>query len=337
MAETPDYMIVEDGSAKTDSNAYWDIDSVTLYLRSKGAMDWSNYTLDQQARAIISATYYIEKRFKRRYRGLRQSVEQALGWPRIGAFDDDAFTIFGIPSQIKWAVAEYAIRAARIGVLAPDPIRMVPDQDLSQPKAGLTPGTATLTTTGNFADTETVTIGTRVYTFQMTLTAVDGHVLIGADAAASLLNLQHAINDSGGTAGTDYFVTQADPYVVAQATPATLVIESVQANANSLATTDTAANASWGHATVTGYSNNPSDPNLILGPVRTKSEKIGPLEESTTYDGLAARSVIDERTTRSAQSGIVNDYNIPEYPEADLWIEQIVRNPATGTRLIRGS
>lgn len=340
---SPAFMIVEDGSAKTNSNSYWDVESIVTYLTNKGVLDIENYTENQIARAAISSTFYIEKRFKRRYRGLRQTVEQALGWPRIGAFDDDSFSIFGVPSQIQWALAEYTIRAARIGVLAPDPMRTVPTQDLSQPSTGLTPGTATLTVSANLGDGDVVVIGTRSYTLQAALTAGDGHVHLGASAVATLNNLSNAINDAGGTPGTDYNVTQGDPNVTASVTSlTTLVVQSTLATANLVGVFYAPAGtsfASWGSGVtkLSGFSNNPVTPDLILGPVRSKVQKIGPLEDSTTYDGLSQRAIQDERTTRAAQSGIVNDYYIPEYPEADLWIEQLVRNPATGTRLIRGS
>lgn len=62
----------------------------------------------------------------------------------------------------------------------------------------------------NPADGSTVTIGSTVYTFQTVLTpgtAGQVHVLIGANAAASLLNLTRAINGTGGTPGTDYSTT----------------------------------------------------------------------------------------------------------------------------------
>lgn len=466
---SPSYMIVEDGSAKVNSNAYWDIDSTLNYLLNQGYLDWENYTQDQQARAIIAATSYIEKRFRRRFRGLRQSVEQALGWPRIGAFDDDSFTIFGVPFQIQFACAEYAIRAARLGVLAPDPFRTAPPQDLSQPTPGLTVGTDKLTATANFNVGDTITIGLRTYTFVSANPSVDGQVLVGGTLAASLNNLFNCINNtaniatglftttanfnpgdtvtigyttyffvsalnptivtaqmpqvligvnaaatlenwasavnfsggiketyyalgpdsnvtatftsntllatantiinlqnfnnvnpiqvaltanttagtwaysrlvlSGGN-GTNYFTNQADTNVVASVSPTALTITSNRSNANSIPTVYTPSGssaASWATGTVTGFSNNPVIPQIVVGPVRTQTQKVGPLEESRTFDGMAQRAAQDERTTRAAQSGIVNDYYLPEYPEADLWIEQIVRNPATGTRLIRGS
>ena len=62
---------------------------------------------------------------------------------------------------------------------------------------------AFLWTDANWADTETVTIGSRTYTFQSTLTDVDGHVLLGATIADSLAHLCAAITLGAG-AGTLY-------------------------------------------------------------------------------------------------------------------------------------
>ncbi len=239
--------------------------------------------------------------------------------------------------------AEYTIRAARLGVLAPDPMRTVPQQDLSVSSAGLTPATATLATTGNFGNGDVIVIGTRSYTMQSALTSGDGNVHIGGSAMASLLNLANAINGTGGTLGTDYNVTAGDPNVTASvATSSSITVSDTNPNANSIGVVYApfgTSYASWGAGItkLSGYSNSPPTPSLILGPVRSTVQKIGPLEDTTTYDGLSQRAIQDERTTRSAQSGMVNDYYLPEYPEADLWLEQLVRNPATGTTLIRGS
>ena len=46
-----------------------------------------------------------------------------------------------------------------------------------------------LTFTGQPADTNTVVLGAKTYTFQTTLTDVDGNVLIGPSAAISIDNL----------------------------------------------------------------------------------------------------------------------------------------------------
>jgi predicted heme/steroid binding protein len=55
----------------------------------------------------------------------------------------------------------------------------------------------------NLVDGDTVTIGSKTYTFEDTLTNVDGHVQIGGDWRASLENLA-AATDLRGTAGVTY-------------------------------------------------------------------------------------------------------------------------------------
>lgn len=63
--------------------------------------------------------------------------------------------------------------------------------------------TGTLTLTGNVSNGDQVTTGTKTYTFQTTLTDVDGNVLIGATASDSIDNLIAAITLGAG-AGTLY-------------------------------------------------------------------------------------------------------------------------------------
>lgn len=109
----------------------------------------------------------------------------------------------------------------------------------------------------NFTDGDTITIGTRVYTMQATLTSGDGHVHIGALLSNSLTNLANAINDSGGTPGTDYNVNAADPNVTAVAAPTTVTVTDrlLGIAGNSIATTTTSTNGSWGVATLSGGQN----------------------------------------------------------------------------------
>lgn len=111
-------------------------------------------------------------------------------------------------------------------------------------------GVGTLTLTGQPLDTETVTIGTKVYTFQTVLTDVDGNVLIGATASDSLDNLIAAINLSAG-AGTVYAASMtAGSDVVAEAGAGDTMLLFDQQSAG-LATTETLTNGSWGAATIT--------------------------------------------------------------------------------------
>ncbi|MCP3684619.1 MAG: hypothetical protein GY861_18285 [bacterium] len=77
-------------------------------------------------------------------------------------------------------------------------------------------GTSTLTSDAtNVAEDETVTIAAVVYTFKDAVTTVANTVKVGANAAASLDNLKHAINGTG-TGGTHYgSLTVAHPQFIA--------------------------------------------------------------------------------------------------------------------------
>ena len=122
---------------------------------------------------------------------------------------------------------------------------------------GTTVATGTLTLTANAANGETVTIGGKTYTFQTVLTNVNGNVLIGGTADASLANLIDAIN-LGPTAGTDYAAaTTLHPTVsAADGTGTTMVVtaNATGSSGNTITTTETSANGSWGSGALTGGS-----------------------------------------------------------------------------------
>lgn len=122
--------------------------------------------------------------------------------------------------------------------------------------SGVVAASQTLTMSDVFVNGDTVTIGSKVYTLQSALTDVDGHVKIGADTAATLINLRNAVNRNGlGVPGTDYALsTTADPLVTATATSTTLVVTARVAGVtgNSIATTEVATNGAWGAATLAG-------------------------------------------------------------------------------------
>lgn len=80
-----------------------------------------------------------------------------------------------------------------------------------------------------------------------------------------------------------------------------------------------------------------STADVITGQIRTTTKKVGPIETSKTY---ITNAEITERwkatDSRSPQSSIVNDFFIPQYPEADLWIESLLRSPFGAATLSRG-
>jgi hypothetical protein len=125
----------------------------------------------------------------------------------------------------------------------------------SDPTIPATFATGTITRTAtNVSNNDTVTLGASTYTFKTALTPANGEVLIGADAAASLLNLARAINNSG-TPGTDYQVAAAN----ASASAGTIVGSTLPLTAltagtagNSIALAETSAQLSVSGATLGG-------------------------------------------------------------------------------------
>lgn len=115
-----------------------------------------------------------------------------------------------------------------------------------------------LTISSTPLNTETVTIGGKVYTYQTTLTNVDGNVLIGGSAAAALANLKAAINLEAGAGTTYAAATVVNPHAAASAvTATTLTVKSKVPGAigNFIATTETiVTGGSWGAATLTSGS-----------------------------------------------------------------------------------
>jgi hypothetical protein len=118
-----------------------------------------------------------------------------------------------------------------------------------------TVATTTLTSTGVFSAGEQAIIGGRTYTFVAALTvpAVPGEVLIGANQTASHLNLLRAIN-AGAGAGTLYATgTLIHPTVTAASSNGTTTVINAKTPGtagNSIGTTEGAAaaamaNASW--------------------------------------------------------------------------------------------
>lgn len=116
-------------------------------------------------------------------------------------------------------------------------------------------GRATLTFTGQPADTETVTIGLRVYTFNTILGGANS-VLIGASTEASILNLVNAISAAVGQAGVTYgsgTVIHAD-VSAKEGVGDTMIAEANEKGTagNGIVTTDTVANATWSSVTLIG-------------------------------------------------------------------------------------
>lgn len=200
------------------ANAYISLTFFREHHSDRGNSAHSDFTDPDAMAAIIRASEYVDKRFALRFIGLRKSKEQGLEWPRLDAFDQDGYLLSGVddlPRQLEKAVAEYALRAAICGTLAPDAPLPVPKQDL------------------------TVSTGVR------------------PDQEAT-------------------------------------------------------------------------------GQLTRVKEKVGPLEEDRHYETTS--QVLGRNLAAGAtgvKSSLVNDFLIPEYPEADLWLEELLRS-SMSLRLGRG-
>ena len=78
----------------------------------------------------------------------------------------------------------------------------------------------------------------------------------------------------------------------------------------------------------------PTDTESTSGIVTASREKVGPIEEEKKYADLTSAGT-KQAGGRVSQSADVSDFNIPEYPKADLWIAELTENP-NSRRLARG-
>lgn len=100
----------------------------------------------------------------------------------------------------------------------------------------------------NFANGETIVIGSKTYTFETSLTNVDGHVQIGVDANTSLGNFVAAVNLAGGAGSSYAAATTANSQVSAfQLSTASLKVTALTtgASGNSIGISTTAVHGTW--------------------------------------------------------------------------------------------
>lgn len=119
----------------------------------------------------------------------------------------------------------------------------------------LTVAQATLTLTGNAGNTETVTIDGKTYTFQTSLTNVNGNVKIGATASDSIDNLIAAITLGSGSGTVYAAATTLHPVVTAAAGAGDTMVISAKTSgvgANSIALSETLTLGTWDAPTLRG-------------------------------------------------------------------------------------
>lgn len=112
---------VEDGTGVENANAYITVAFADDYFTDRGVTAWTGTDAVKQA-AIIKATDYIETRWGDRLKGQPEFLDprQPLGFPRLNLYDRAGQLVEGIPTNLKKATAEYALRALS-NELLPDP------------------------------------------------------------------------------------------------------------------------------------------------------------------------------------------------------------------------
>ena len=125
----------------------------------------------------------------------------------------------------------------------------------------LTRSVGTFTVTDKFDDTETITIGGKVYTINATVGSTDGSVDLGSDAEATLKNLSAAIDldptgGSTGVADADYASGMTiNEHVQVVSVSATILVVTAKTTGvvgNLILTVETHGEGSWAAVSLTG-------------------------------------------------------------------------------------
>lgn len=77
-----------------------------------------------------------------------------------------------------------------------------------------------------------------------------------------------------------------------------------------------------------------TETDVVTGEITRKKEVVGPIEEETEYR-TTGQTLASLGQTREMVSGLVNTFSIPEYPAADLLMQELI-NPSTSKRIARG-
>jgi len=113
-------MVIEDGTARTNSNSYTTIAEADDYWELRNYLPWAALSDETKTSALVQAAQYLD--FAYRWIGDRYSTIQAMTWPRVVFFDVDYRAMHAnvIPQRIKDAQCELAKEVTLNGsLLAP--------------------------------------------------------------------------------------------------------------------------------------------------------------------------------------------------------------------------
>lgn len=173
------------------------------------------------------------------------------------------------------------------------------------PTSAAVAATGVLTFTAVAVSGQTVTIGSRIYTWAASVTTTAGTVRVGATQAESQANLVAAIN--GGAGAGSLYGSQTAPHadVTAAVVGSTVVVTARKpgTGAHSVTLTDTMASASWGDVFLSGGVN----ANTVISAAQTAGLRINGTWEVTTY-GAWETTLYLERLTASGDWEFVRSW-----------------------------
>jgi hypothetical protein len=113
----PISIVVEDGTGKTDANAYVSVASARAYAEARGKDDVLPEDDDDVAALIVQSTDYLETL---PWKGTRTTTTQALAFPRCGVvIDGQCLADDVIPVRLTTAQSQAVLEIAVNGDLLP--------------------------------------------------------------------------------------------------------------------------------------------------------------------------------------------------------------------------
>lgn len=118
-------LIVEDGTGVNNADAYISLAECDAYHVNLGNSDWEidaedSANVAKRENAIKKATAFIDARYGGRFKGVRSTAEQTLLFPRYGISDNDGYVLENVPTAVKRATCEAALKLFLGADLMPD-------------------------------------------------------------------------------------------------------------------------------------------------------------------------------------------------------------------------
>lgn len=102
-------LIVQTNLGAAGADSYVSLAEANAYFTARSNATWDAADDEVKEAALRAATQYVDTIV--RYKGVRLSASQDLEWPRSGVTDWSGYEVAGVPSRVKQATSELALRA----------------------------------------------------------------------------------------------------------------------------------------------------------------------------------------------------------------------------------